>query len=486
MKDNNQHKKNDIIDDFLEIIILLATEVLTVIVKLIIAFFKSFVLKSDNKIEKIERSDLVSAKPPKKLDSLGYSVKKRKEIKYDELNSSKHTAIVGASGSGKSVLINTLIDRDLKAGKPVIYLDPKGDRESMMTFINLCKVNGREYGVFSESYIGPNKVSLNPVKEGSETNITDRLFKSFEWSDKYYADIAYNALKEAVTQIHFEMRAVSLEAILEKLYFISDPKNKNMFYKRESIQGLITKIENIVDSDFKDLIASPDGMSFKELRDSGKCIYIGLSVLGYAETARSIGKLLLGDLNYSVFDVYRYINFDIKEDQAPLALFIDELSAVITDEFIDLINKCRGAKVEITTAIQSVSDVNKVNPDLFQQLFENSLNWFILKQRMSDGAMQLSNAIGTITSTKETVRIEGGHEQAIGSQREVEELIVHPNIIKNLNVGQCILLRQQPTRIDLLNLKYFDPAKLDQHVSQLEFSKAENKIMICNKGGLFE
>jgi hypothetical protein len=32
-------------------------------------------------------------------------------------------------------------------------------------------------------------------------------------------------------------------------------------------------------------------------------------------------------------------------------------------------------------------------------------------------------------------------------------MLVHPDIIKNLNVGQCVLLRQAPSQINLINVR---------------------------------
>ncbi len=139
----------------------------------------------------------------------------------------------------------------------------------------------------------------------------------------------------------------------------------------------------------------------------------------------------------------------------------------MTDEFVEILNKCRGAKMELTFAFQSPSDITKYSKDLCIQILENSSNWFIFKQRMEDGAKVFSEAIGTIESKKQTVRVQDGEEQSQGSQRLVEELISHPNIVKNLNVGQCVLLRHYPSRIDLLNVKYIDPKILWSNVQYI-------------------
>lgn len=448
-------------------------------------FEKNFQTRFEAKLKKIERKDLLQSKVTIENDALGYSITKKREIKNYELNKSKHTVVVGASGSGKSALLDTLIFSDLKEGKPVVFIDPKGDRGSMEQFINLCRHYNRDFQIFSEHYQGPNKLHLNPVKEGSYTQIADRIFKAFTWSEEYYATKCRQALKEAIKHLCIEGQEVSLKSIYLTIINLSDPYQDNPPLKRSEVEGLLARLDNIVDSDFEPILEGEEALSFREVRKTGKCVYIGLSVLGYAETARSLGKLLLGDLNYSVYDSYKYKTIGEKDAQ-PLGLYIDELSAVITDEFIEILNKCRGAKLEITTAFQSVSDINKVDPELSQQVLENSLNWFVMKQRMTSASELLAHSIGTMESSKQTVRVQDGEKQDQGSQRDVEELIVHPNVIKNLGVGQAILLRQQPTQIDLLNIKYIDPQVLKNNIFFLEnkgwISQSKMEAALKEKG----
>src|SRR5690606_13575052 len=120
----------------------------------------------------------------------------------------------------------------------------------------------------------------------------------------------------------------------------------------------------------------------------------------------------------------------------------DEFGSLVTPEFIELQNKCRGAGMELTLAVQTASDIDRVNPDLTKQVIENAGNLFILKQRLQEGASIFSEAIGTIISKKQTYRVDNGEQLKSGSEREVHDLVVHPDIIKNLGIGQCVLLRQ--------------------------------------------
>lgn len=468
----------DFMIPLVDLMTILITKGIEVFAKLITLGIEKAVSSSTTEIRKIERKDLNSNKRTISFESLGYSITSKREIKGSEINKTKHSVVVGSSGSGKSVLLDTLMFDDMRKGKPVVYIDPKGDNESLERFIDLCRLNNREYLIFSEHYEQDGKIKLNPVMEGSINHITDRVFKSFTWSEEFYANKCQQALRKAIKSLKSQTAIISIQSIYEELNNLCESKEKDFKLNRAEIGSLLTKLENIIDSDFGSYLTGKDAYSFSKLRAENKCVYIGLSVLGYAETARAIGKLFLGDLNYSVYNTYRNITASSKSKIKPLGLYIDELSAVITDEFIEILNKCRGAKVEITTAFQTSSDINKINPDLCQQVFENSLNWFLMKQRMDESSKMLSFAIGTNEGVKKTLRIEDDQEQSLGSIRNVEELLVHPNIIKNLNVGQCVLFRQQPTRIDLMNVKYIDQETIDRNLYYFETNNLIEKRFV--------
>lgn len=437
-----------------------------------------YVFKRDRPqlVNKIERDDLQNKRRTLLDEAVGYSVSSKRNILGSEINKAAHTAVVGASGSGKTVLLDALMFEDMRQGRPVVYLDPKGDNASLLNFINLCKLTGRDFYVFSEYWNGEGACGLNPVKDGSSTNIADRIFHAFTWSEEHYAQLCHDALEDAVSILKSKDELVNIESIFNKLIEISDPKNKETcLYKRDDIQGILSRLKKLMRSDFGSKLNRADGLSFTDIRGTNKCVYIGLSVLGFAEISRSLGKVILGDISYSAYKTYKEITPISENDISKMGLYIDELSAVITNEFVEILNKVRGAKIELTFAFQSPSDIAKHDPQLCTQVLENTSNWFIFKQRIEDGAKIFSSAMGTMESKKQTIRIEDGEEQEQGSQRVVEELISHPNILKNLNVGQCILLRHYPTRIDLLNVKYINPKVLWENVKYL------NKEVVIEK-----
>jgi hypothetical protein len=217
---------------------------------------------------------------------------------------------------------------------------------------------------------------------------------------------------------------------------------------------LITKLEAIQVSDFGRILnTDKDGLTLTKIRNDQACLYIGLSTQGYGETASAVGKLFLGEL---LHNSYKTLS-DSKNPRAglekPVSVYFDEFGSIVTSEFIELQNKCRGAGIELTMAVQSPADIDRITPDLTKQVIENAGNIFILKQRISDSAQFLAESIGTVISKKQTFRIEDGQKQDLGSEREVNELIVHSDIIKNLRIGQCVLLRQGPTKVNLINIR---------------------------------
>ena len=147
------------------------------------------------------------------------------------------------------------------------------------------------------------------------------------------------------------------------------------------------------------------------------CLYIGLSTQGYGRTAIAIGRLLLGELLYNSYETLGKLDNPEGGLNNPISVYFDEFGSLVTLEFIELQNKCRGAGIELTMAVQTTADIDRVSPDLTRQIVENVGNLFILKQRLDTSASFFSENIGTITSKKHTYTTEDGETQSRGSVR---------------------------------------------------------------------
>lgn len=412
------------------------------LVKEIVMFGFKKILNKKPSLSKIERKHLEVKKTTEIEDALGIDTKTRKEVLLKDIDFRRHSFIVGGSGFGKTNLISILQEHSLRENKPIIFVDPKGDIKALKTFQSICSKYKRECHIFSEHY--KDSVSLNPLKEGTVNQVTDRIMRAFEWSEPYYKDASRRSLVKVLKKLKSKKQTFTINAILNGLLEIESKDNL----------GLITKLEAINDSDFAPILNADDkGLGFSQIRERNACLYIGLSTQGYGETATSIGKLFLGEFLYNSYKSLTDANDPDIGLKNPISIFFDEFGALVTPEFIELQNKCRGAGMELTMAVQTSSDIDRVNPDLTKQILENASNLFILKQRLDSSANLFSEAIGTILSKKKTFVIEEGVQQNTGSVREVNELLVHPDVIKNLRIGQCILLKQGPTELNLINIR---------------------------------
>ena len=441
MKNKNQSPQLDLFTPFIEIF----HELLVMLYEVGTELFKWGCIKLFNMkppLEQLDRKALNVRTTTEIQDALGVDTKTVKEFLLKEIDFRRHSFIVGASGFGKTNLISILQEHSLRSNKPMIFFDPKGDMEALKTFQNICQMYKKPCYIFSEHY--KDSVSLNPVLEGTINQVVDRIMRSFEWTEPYYRDASRRSLTKALQKLQKDGETFTLKKIFDELVRLENKDNI----------GLISKIEAILVSDFGRILNSdgPDALTLSKIREEGACLYIGLSTQGYGETAMAVGKLFLGELLYNS---YKTLSKEESDGlKRPISIFFDEFGSLVTPEFIELQNKCRGAGMELTLAVQTASDIDRVSPELTKQVIENAGNLFILKQRLDSSASLFADAIGTILTKKQTFRIENGEKQKSGSERDVYELIAHPDIIKNLDIGQCILLRQGPTRVNLLNVRF--------------------------------
>lgn len=380
-------------------------------------------------------------------DALAYSLKNNVCIGFGHIDLNRHTVVCATTGGGKNVLCDNLIESRLKAGLPVVMIDPKGDHKALLRFQALNKKYNRTCYVFSESQ--PLSDRCNPVLEGTPSAIIDRLYKIFDWGEPYYADTNYIALEKAVHGLRNEKRPVTIKALHE--YLDTNLKDK------ETI-NIINKLGKINNSAFGHILTGGEddasAVTFSKLREERASIYIGLSTLGFPEVSQAIGKLFIYELMYHSYQTFIDYSKEDAKAPAPFSVFIDELGSVITPDFISLINKCRGAGIGVCVSFQLLSDLDSVSAEFRDRLIGNMNNFFIGHCHVPDEAEYWSKMIGTTESKKFTYMTEEDEEQSRGSVRESNEFLVHPDIFKKLEIGQFVVKTFFPkSSLDLVKVR---------------------------------
>jgi GTPase SAR1 family protein len=401
--------------------------------------------KLPQELKRIDQKDTGVKKVTDDSLMVGYSGNRKKPLPLAEINFAEHSYIVGAAGSGKTNLLSVLQENHMKNNVPVIFLDPKADMESLLTFRHLCEKYGRKYYIFNENYT--DSVHLNPVKDGTVNLIVDRLIGSFKFEKEFFKVTSEQAVRDTVNKLKAKNVEITYHDIYEYIL---------IHHNNEYTKGLVGHLERIATSDFSHLLKESDTKktkTIKEIRSEKACLYIGVSTQGYGETAKSLAKIFIEEMLYTSFRQLGTTFDSHISIKNPIAIYFDEFGAVVTPRFLELQNKCRGAGMQLFMAMQSPNDIKMIDENLSGLIIENSANLFVFKQRLDETSNMLAKTMGTVIGNKKTFQTEDGSLGSRGSQRDVNEFICHPDIIKNLRKGQCVLVQHNPTRVDFINVR---------------------------------
>jgi type IV secretory pathway TraG/TraD family ATPase VirD4 len=215
--------------------------------------------------------------------------------------------------------------------------------------------------------------------------------------------------------------------------------------KKDNYQGLINQISKIMNSSAGDIVSGTPGVeaefNFKDAISEGKISYLFMNSLKLKETASIMGKLMLQDLMKTVGSIYDDRNFE----KRPVTLIIDEFASFATPDFGEFIEKARGAGIGVIVAYQSRQSLNSIEGNLALKLNENTATKVVFQVQDSEDAEWFCGLLGTQKVEKETHQAEEGFffgdtKTGMKSVREVEEYVVHPNELKNLKMGQALLV----------------------------------------------
>lgn len=409
---------------------------------------------------------------------LGWAINLNRPYPLEYFNPSMNTFIVGASGWGKSNLINILQENCLQKKQAIAFIDPKGSKEAIKTFKKLCRYYGRKYYIFSE--FDKEAVSFNPLLDMTNTQRIAMLMRGLDWGDKpnqYYLNESRRALDEVFTILSAKGAEFDLHDVYAKLKLEHD---------NEKTSGLITQLQLLLNSDFgklfkKSKVAGKSSMTFKRAWEEKACLYIGCSTQGYSDIAKTIGKLFVSEAMILSDWIGKTFDDSLEARKRPIGLFIDEAGSVLFPGFLDLVNKCRSSGINVYTAVQSYSDVEMIGHSevLMKQLFESYSNWFIQRQTHTENAEKLASACGTYLAEKKTLATDSGMESGRGTVRSGHEYLCHPDIFKNINVGQSVLLEHGKKSLVVLNVRNTKDSKAFREVTDKE--KSEPLAQISKK-----
>lgn len=423
-------------------------------------------------------------------------------------NLNYHTQIIGGSGAGKTNLLKVMLEDRMAKGHSIIFFDFKADIELMDWMAGASDQYARKDDLVILSMSEPKlSYAYNPIKHGSETEISSQIMNSLTWSEPFYKNKAEGALLVILKALCYQRDMGKGEFHLGDLYqFLNDPSfrmdivasvsslNYPEMYrgdlkriceeltvpnKKENFSSLITQISKILNSSAGDIVVHKIGhdaeFEFREVMETGKIAYLFMNSLKLKETASIMGKLMLQDLMKAVGNIYD----DRNAIKHPTTLIIDEFASFATPDFGEFIEKARGAGISIVIAYQSRKSLDHIEDNLAIKVNENTANKIVFQIQDSEDVEWFCSLLGTKKTIKETYQTEDGFfgdtKTGMKSVREAEEYVIHPNEIKKLKLGQALLYCSKVDRHHaIMNIK-----KANQFAGRYE---RKPKAQSSNKG----
>jgi type IV secretory pathway TraG/TraD family ATPase VirD4 len=200
-----------------------------------------------NRVRFLNKKQQKYREQPSKEVFVGYTdFKERVALESKELN--YHMLATGGTGTGKTTLIASLMESALQQDKPIIFVDGKGERKSMLEFKSLCEAYGKNVYLFSEM----DHFTYNPIKNGTPTETRDKLMSLFSFSSEgdgaYYTDIASRYLQLIVKLID----EAGIPREIKTIAKLTNFKYMNKFFREHSIEE---EIEEEVEVEVEEEIA---------------------------------------------------------------------------------------------------------------------------------------------------------------------------------------------------------------------------------------
>lgn len=379
----------------------------------------------------------------------------------------RHIQIMGGTGAGKTNLLKNMIEPLIEKGESVIFLDMKAEKEMVTWLKNTHKLYKKEENFSLVSTNSPeDSVAINPVKKEDLSDLVSMIMESLEWSESYYEDRCRFALNHAIK--YFEkvqkednkfLKLDDLIGVLSSSQYFEKLERKNQVFSTEKEEKKVflgTLYNENLQKDISKLIAGLDALqksklgerfcntssetkSLAEIVENGGLVYVQLNAMKDELSARLAGKLLLQDLINTVGE--KNANGE-QFSNKKCTLIIDEFSDFATDNFIKLLNKCRGAGMGVIIAYQSSGDLEHVSRVFAKRVSSNCGIKFFFGTNDPEEAEDMSKRVGTVKGTKMTQKILEDIVQEVGSIRDVEEFLIHPNDVKNMEIGEVLMLNK--------------------------------------------
>lgn len=299
----------------------------------------------------------------------------------------RHTHLIGATGTGKSTLLHSMIVQDIMRGTGIAVLDPHGDLiESILPYIPLRR---HADVIVIDPSDGEYPVGFNILSAHSEIEkdiLSSDLVAVFRrlsssWGDQMnsvFANAILAILESKQGGTLIDLRRFLVEKSFRDAYLktVSDP-NIVYYWQKEfpllksgSIGPILTRLDTFLRPKLiRNMVAQKKGLDFENILDTQKILLIKLSQ-GLIGTENSY---LLG--TFFVTKIYQAAmarQVKSKEDRKDFFLYVDEFQNFITPSMSLILSGARKYHLGLILAHQDMTQLTKYDTELASSVASNA------------------------------------------------------------------------------------------------------------------
>ena len=317
---------------------------------------------------------------------LGKNLYRGKEslVRIKNADRRRHMYIIGQTGTGKSVLQESLIIQDIKAGKGVCVIDPHGDLvETALT--NVPKERVEDVILFdptnSDRPLGLNMLEYDTEEQktfviNEVLAIFDKLYDLKATGGPMFEQYMRNTMllimddkSKGATLLEIPKVLADEEDRKAKLATCTNRFVKDFWEKEAQKAGgdaslanmvpyITSKLTPFISNDLlRPIISqSKSAFNFREAMDNNKIILVNLSKGKLGEmNSNLLGMIVIGKLLFAAMS-----RVDLPEDQRKdFYLYIDEFQNFITDSISIILSEARKYKLSLVLAHQFIAQLVK-------------------------------------------------------------------------------------------------------------------------------
>ncbi len=414
----------------------------------------------------------------------------------------ENVQIVGGTGTGKThYVIKPFIEQTIQKGLGCFIYDVKSNMNRDVAFY--VSKAFRHY--FHFNLVEPTKShTYNPLFGNNPGAIANRVYTALFYEtnngETYYQKLAEAFLRNLIGLLMKEIKTLTFQDLLlatqeadtfktinwfctkypdnnYALYFRDQWLGKAPKERRMELSGLVNKLQRFCSSEWSFLlnVRNPD-IQMEKVIAEGQILLFAPDSARYLEDAKALSILAMMDMSEQLSNRYRASNLK------PFRVFLDEFYNLAYPRFIDFINKCREAKINLFLAHQSLGDLRGVSEEFLEQVMNTASNKIILRVNDPDTAESFARQFGTELDKNHRVESFQSDGTAAGySKAPVEMFRFHPNLIKELQAGHAIIKEVGAEGVNVYKTALRFATQAPEH-----FNPSSNLDLIKSRSGKIE